>query len=226
MRWLDMGCGTGALSDAIVAEADPDSVLAVDSSEGFIAFFRARANDPRITYQVGNAMDNLATPGFVDIAVSGLMVNFVPEPVSALRAMRHAVVPGGILAFYVWNYPGRMDMTSYFWEAATALWPEARANDQAVRFSMCRGDILAGMVAQAGGRDVQVVELEASRNYFGFEDFWAPLTGGQGPAPGFVSQLSEDDRQALRQELRNRLPIRPDGSFELIARAWALRALC
>ncbi len=226
LRWLDMGCGTGVLSDAILAQADPASILAVDSSEGFIAHFKVRSTDRRISYQVGNALDGPATPGFVDLAVSGLMVNFVPEPVTALRAMRLAVAPGGTVAFYVWNYPGRMDMTGYFWQAATALWPEARVHDQAVRFPMCRGDILADLLAQAGGNDVQVVELEASRHYAGFEDFWAPFLGGQGPAPRFVSDLTAEGRHALRQELRHRLPIRSDGSFELIARAWALRATC
>ncbi len=108
-------------------------------------------------------------------------------------------------------------MTGYFWQAATALWPEASVHDQAVRFRMCRGEVLADMLGQAGCRDVQVVELEASRHYAGFEDFWAPFLGGQGPAPRFVSELRAEDRQALRQELRNRMTIRSDGSFELIA---------
>ncbi len=226
LRWLDMGCGTGALTDAILARASPTSIRAVDASEAFIEHARAHNTDPRVTFQAGNATDEPDAPGSFDYAVSALMLNFVPEPSSALRALRRAVTPGGTLAFYVWDYPGRMDLLRYFWDSAVALKPAARIHDEALRFSWCQGETLADLCAQAGGGDVRVTALDAVRRFATFEDFWTPLLGGQGPVPRYVSQLSEGDRRALREELRRRLPIQPDGAFELGARAWAVRATC
>src|SRR5512132_4223425 len=43
--WLDVGCGTGALTEAALAAADPAAVLGVDPSAGYLAFARARLAD-------------------------------------------------------------------------------------------------------------------------------------------------------------------------------------
>ncbi len=226
LRWLDMGCGTGALSDTILARAQPASIRAVDASEAFLQYARAHTTDPRVSFHVGNATDEPDAPGSVDIAASALMLNFVPEPAMALRALRHAVVPGGTLAFYVWDYPGRMDLLRCFWDSAVALKPEARIHDEALRFSWCRRDPLVDVCAQAGWGDVTATPLDAVRRFATFADVWEPLLGGQGPVPRYVSQLADEDRSALHDELRRRLPIQPDGTFELVARAWAVRAIC
>jgi hypothetical protein len=37
--------------------------------------------------------------------------------------------------------------------------------------------------------------------------------------------LSDEQRDALRERVRARLPIAADGSIDLIARAWAVRGL-
>lgn len=224
LRWLDMGCGTGALTDAILAQAEPDSILAIDSSPAFIEHIRQQSANPRLSARIGDALEAPATPRFVDIAVSALMLNFVPEPVTALRGLLHSVIPGGTVAFYVWDYPGRMDLLRYFWDSAVTLWPDATVHDEALRFPMCRPEPLSAFMSQAGGKDIGVTQLEATRTYTDFETFWEPLLGGQGPIPRYVSTLREDERQALRLELRRRLPTRPDGSIELGARAWGVRA--
>ena len=57
-----------------------------------------------------------------------------------------------------------------------------------------------------------------------FDDYWSPFLGGQAPAPSYAMSLSEQRRAALRERIRAGLPIAPDGSIHLIARAWAVRA--
>jgi hypothetical protein len=56
-----------------------------------------------------------------------------------------------------------------------------------------------------------------------FDDFWTPFLGGTGPAPGYVLALGDQDREALREVLRTRLPAAEDGSIHLTARAWTVR---
>jgi hypothetical protein len=56
-----------------------------------------------------------------------------------------------------------------------------------------------------------------------FDDYWSPFLGGQGPAPGYVKSLSNEQRTALEERLRIMLPVQSDRTIALIARAWAVR---
>lgn len=76
-RWLDVGCGTGALTAAILACCDPATVVGVDPSEGYVAWSAAHVDDVRARFEVGDATH--LPPGAVDVVVSGLVLNFVPR---------------------------------------------------------------------------------------------------------------------------------------------------
>jgi len=52
----------------------------------------------------------------------------------------------------------------------------------------------------------------------------ASRVGGQAPAPGYCMSLPEDQRAALRERIRTRLPVRADGTIHLSARAWAAKS--
>ena len=83
-RWLDAGCGTGALTAAILRTAYPARVVGVDTSEGFIATARAQVTDERASFQVGDAQQLPLPDDDVDTVVSGLAVNFVPDTLAPL----------------------------------------------------------------------------------------------------------------------------------------------
>ncbi|TMK38684.1 MAG: hypothetical protein E6G66_18340 [Actinobacteria bacterium] len=57
----------------------------------------------------------------------------------------------------------------------------------------------------------------------GFEDYWNPFLGGQGPAPSYAMSLDDEHRATLRERIRASLPIAADGSVSLVARAWAIK---
>ncbi len=92
-RWLDVGCGTGALSSAVLASCGPSSVRGIDPSEGFVAWAAKHVDDLRVRFEVGTAADLPAESA--DVVVSGLVLHFLPDPVAALRAMRAAAPSGG-----------------------------------------------------------------------------------------------------------------------------------
>jgi hypothetical protein len=160
----------------------------------------------------------------MQVAVSGLALNFIPEPVTALRAMRDALQPDGMIALYVWDYGDKMEMLRYFWDSAVALDPHAHALDEGVRFPICQPDALSQLCAEAGLSHIEVRGLEATMPFTDFADYWSPFLSGQGPAPGYVAGLRATSRTVLEEHLRATLPIRADGSFSLTARAWAVRA--
>ncbi len=224
-RWLDVGCGAGALTKTILELAGPSEVTGVDASEGFVAYARAHTGDPRASFVVGDAQRLPFEDGERDAAVSGLVLNLVPQPERAVAEMARVTCPGGIVAAYVWDYPDQMQLMRYFWDAAVALDPGARAAHEGIRFAMCRPEPLAALFRDAGLVAVEVRAIDIPTVFRDFDDYWAPFLGGQGPAPGYLLSLNEERRAALREHIRATLPIAPDGSIPLIARAWAVRGV-
>jgi SAM-dependent methyltransferase len=222
-RWLDVGCGTGALSRAILEVAAPSEVVGVDPAEGFLVYARAYTTDSRARFEVGNALGLPYETGTFDAVVSGLVLNFVSPPPSAVAEMARVVRPGGQVAVYLWDYAGEMQMMRHFWDAAVALDPEAAQLDEGRRFPICQPEPLAELFRSAGLRTVEVCPFDVPTRFRDFDDYWTPFLGGQGPAPGYTLSLSEERRAALRERLRTSLPMEPDGSIHLIARAWAAR---
>jgi SAM-dependent methyltransferase len=224
LRWLDVGCGTGALTQTILAQANPREVIGIDPSEGFIAYARDRTRDPRAAFKTADARGLAAADaGLFDVAVAGLVLNFIPAPAAALTAMARAVRPGGTVACYVWDYAEGMQMMRAFWDAAVALDPGARELDEGRRFPLCRPEPLRALFDEAGLQRTQVRAIDVPTVFTSFDDYWSPFLGGQGPAPTYCMALSEDRRRQLRDRIRAALPVAPDGSIPMSARAFTIR---
>jgi len=223
LRWLDVGCGTGALSEAIVARCSPDAVVGVDRSEEYLGYARARVTDPRVSFRPGDAQSLPVKDGEHDIAVSGLMLNFVPDAAKAVAEMQRALSPGGTVAAYVWDYAGEMQLMRRFWDAAVALDPPALELDEGRRFQSARPGPLVELFESVGLTQVRVLAVDVPTVFKDFDDYWTPFLGGQAPAPGYCMSLTEERRAALRERIRATMPTKPDGSIHLIARAWAVR---
>src|ERR1700752_828263 len=138
LRWLDVGCGTGALTQTILAQAAPAEVHGVDPSDGYLAVARAQVHDPRASFQPGKAGELPFAADSFDVVVSSLVLNFVPNVEGAMAELRRVTKPDGTIAAYVWDYAGKMELMRYFWDAAVALKPEAWQRDEGVRFPLCK----------------------------------------------------------------------------------------
>jgi SAM-dependent methyltransferase len=224
-RWLDVGCGTGALTATVLAVADPGQVVGVDPSDGFLANARTRIVDPRATFRTGDAQSlSLPDHGF-DAVVSGLALNFVPDPGRAVAEFGRLATVGGTAAAYVWDYAEGMAIMRYFWDAAVALDPAAAELDEGRRFPLCRPEALCTLWTDAGLDQVSAQAIQVPTVFVDFDDYWTPFLGGQGPAPGYARSRTEDHRRVLRDLIRARLPTGPDGSIALTAKAWAVRGI-
>jgi len=221
--WLDVGCGTGALTAAILARGDPRLIVGCDRSAGYVAFAARRVADGRARFAVAEIADLPRTEGGFDAVVSGLVLNFLPDPVAALQAMAGRARPGGTVAVYVWDYAGQMQMLRRFWDAAVALDRSAAELDEGRRFPQCDPSTLKGVFAAAGLDQVRLDAIDAPTVFRSFDDYWQPFLGGQGPAPGYARGLSPERLAELREAVRTVLPVAADGSIPLAARAWAAR---
>jgi SAM-dependent methyltransferase len=221
-KWLDVGCGTGALCGAILDHCNPASVTGVEPSAGFLEVAKENLGE-RAVLQQGSATAIPLADSSVDVVVSGLVLNFIPEPRAGVGEMMRVAIAGGAIAAYVWDYADKMEFMRYFWDAAVELDPNAGTLDEGACFPLCRPAALAALLTSAGLRGVEVTSIDIPTYFPSFDDFWQPFLGGQGPAPAYVSSLQEPAKARLRERLRERVPHNADGAISLTARAWAAR---
>lgn len=221
--WADIGCGTGALTQCILREGHPTSVVAVDSSSGFVGTALKNIQEPCVRFQVADATALPLKDASVDVAVSGLVLNFVTKPAAMVAEMVRINRPRGQVAAYVWDYAGGMQMMRYFWDAAVEVAGRVEVPDEASRFPVCAPDPLRSLWQAAGLAHIEVCSIEIPTTFTDFNDYWQPFLGGQGAAPTWLAGQIPAQQHAIRELLHHKLPIQPDGSIELRAAAWAIK---
>lgn len=223
LAWADVGCGTGALASTILAACDPRDVHGIDASNDFVAQARQLVADRRARFEVGDATRLPWDSTTFDVAVSGLVLNFVPDHAAMVREMARVTRPGGTVALYVWDYAEGMQMLRLFWDAAAAVDPDAARLDEGVRFPVCRPEPLRSVFESARLTSIDVRAIEVPTVFEDFDDFWAPFLGKTGPAPAYLASLDGSARESIRQRLESKLAARRNGRIEMTARAWAVR---
>jgi SAM-dependent methyltransferase len=221
--WLDVGCGTGALASSIMARAAPACVVAIDRSADFVARAGEELDDPRVVLLVGDAAALPLAGARMDAVVSGLLLNFLADPLTAVAELQRVARPGGTVAAYVWDYADEMRPIRAFWDAAVELAPSAREADEAVRFPLCQPDLLESLFVEAGLGAVTTRVIDVEARFRDFDDYWTPFLSGVGPAPGYCAALPADQREALRARLLARLSPSGAGPIVMNARAFAVR---
>lgn len=222
-RWLDVGCGTGVLTQVALEHGLAGRVVGIDSSDALLAYARSAEPHPAVSFRLGSAESLPFAKGSFDVAVSGLLLNFLSDPARGVAEMRRVVCAGGTVAAYVWDYAGRMQLIRNFWDAAAALDPAAKDLHEGARFPLAAPGPLTALFESAGLDEVEGHEIEIPTIFEDFEDYWTPFLGGVGPAPAYCMSLSDAARGALRERLQKTLPSESDGRIHLIARAWAVR---
>jgi SAM-dependent methyltransferase len=120
--------------------------------------------------------------GKMEVVVSGLVLNFVPEKSPALKEMLRAAKHGGTIAAYVWDYAGEMPLMRYFWNGVSELFPNGAAQDEGKQFPICKREPLADLFKAAGLNAIKTTALEAPTIFTDINDYWSPFLRGQGPA--------------------------------------------
>jgi len=223
VHWLDIGCGTGALANAICSDADPASVVGCDPAKPFIDYTRDRASDARLTFLAAGVGSLPRRSGGYGSVTSLLALNFFPDADAAIQEMRSLAARDGTVSACVWDYGERMEFLRHFWDAAVKVDSAAQALDEGKRFPLCRPDALRSLFGSVGLTDIQCDAIEIPTTFANFRDYWQPFLGGTGPAPSFVASLDSERRDLLSRTLEDTLPRGPNGRIALTARAWAVR---
>jgi SAM-dependent methyltransferase len=222
-HWLEVGCGTGALTATILERCGPATIVACDPSPAFVEHARKVVTDPRASIVAAGAEALPRRDDGFDFLVSGLVFNFIPKPEEALVAMKARTRSGGTIAAYVWDYTTGLEFLRHFWDEAVAANPAAAELDEARRFGQFQPPLLESLFRGAGLAEVRSEAVEIPTTFENFDDFWTPFLAKTGPAPAYVASLSEGQRQELKERLEKRVPTASDGRIALRARAWAVR---
>lgn len=221
--WLDVGCGTGSITKLILQSQQPNGIIAIDASSEFITYARSAIASPVVDFRVGLAQSLDLDSSCIDAVVSGLVLNFVPQPENAILEMLRVTKRGGTIGIYLWDYADGMRMLRHFWDAAVELDNRAKEMDEGVRFPLCRAGQLESLFHAVGLRQVKGIPIEVNTVFRDFDDYWQPFLGNVGPAPNYTMSLNEKDRLKLRDKLRASLPTNDNGSISMVARAWAVK---
>jgi SAM-dependent methyltransferase len=203
-------------------------VVGIDRSDGFLAVAARRGGgNPRLAWHRADVQSLPFPDGTFDVAVAGLVLNFVPDRRQMVAEMARVVRPHGTVALYMWDYGRRMQPMSHFWAAATAVDPSAGEQDERRRFfAVGRPEALHAVLAASGLRGVATRAIDVPMVFADFEDYWRPFVAGRSEhAAAYCAALGRDMRSDLRALLERRLPRRDDGSIPLSARAWAVRGV-
>ncbi len=173
MRLLDVGCGPGSISVGLAAAVAPGPVLAIDLGEDVVAQAREHAEQSGATNLRVERGDLLALDqgGSFDVVYAHQVLQHVPDPPAALRAMYRLLAPGGIVAVRDSDYG------ICTWSPAAEAWTRwleiysavARRNGA----EPDAGRHLVGWVHAAGFRDAQVSGTTWTFPGYGAPQDWA-----------------------------------------------------
>lgn len=212
---VDVGAGTGALTRELASRGA--RVAAADPSPAFVAALQERF--PDVEVEAATAEDLPWPDEAFDAALAQLVVAFMSDAPKGVQEMRRVVKPGGTVAVCMWDREG-MEMLAAVHRAQAAV-GSSSPNTEARTLYRTRAEIESLFTDGFATVETELLEVEAS--YTGFDEFWAALRGGAGPAGQWAVSLEGDAVEAARTEVRKQIGD-PAGAFRLVGRAWAVRA--
>jgi SAM-dependent methyltransferase len=219
LRWIDVGCGSGAITELLVQRSTPAEMQGIDPSEAQLAFARTRAGARGAVFRLGNAMALPFDSDHFDAAVMALVIFFVPDPAKGVAEMARVVRPGGTVAAYAWDILGggfpfaRIQAELRAQGINPPLPPSVDAS---------RTEALRGLWADAGLEGIETREITVERSFADFDEFWRASTGTGSMQP-MIAAMPADDVTRLRARVRARLPADGQGRITYSARANAVK---
>lgn len=223
-HWLDVGCGTGAFTDLILAQAAPAAIIGIDPSPAQVEHARHTITPRQADFRIGTAIDLPFGAGEFDVVVSALVIHFVPDRPKAFREMLRVTKPGGIVAGYTWRKSPTI-LDAPYGPLARGVIEIAGDVMTSPVVPEAMPDGLRASLATEGYTDIEVTTIEASQIFRDFEDYWTSQTATfRHPVAQSVAALSDRDRERLRHVMRTALPAAADGSITYSSRATAFKA--
>ena len=217
-RWLDVGCGTGAFTEAVIARGAPHEVVGIDPSEAQLAFARTRSAAKSGEFRIGDAHAVPFGKNRFDVAVMALVITYLSDPGKAVSEMARVVQPGGWVATYVWDVPGAGAPLHPIYVAMESLGMPAPHPPGA---AVSRRDRMRTLWEDAGLESIESRVIRVPVVYSDFNDFWDANSVPAGASGKAIHELSPAVREQVRDRVREQLRVGSDGriAYEAFANA-------
>jgi ubiquinone/menaquinone biosynthesis C-methylase UbiE len=220
-RWLDVGCGTGILSQTALMTSAPAALVGIDRTPAQVAHAARHVIDGRARFEVADAQALPFAREAFDVVASGLVLNFVPQPQQAVTEMRRVVRPGGVVGAYVWDFEPELSPSGPLRRALKAMALDV-APLPGTQASSVPG--LAALFERAGLAELLTTTIDVTVAFADFRDFWDSQTTSYSPTTKIVESLSASELKSLAESLRTLVSVQLDGSIQYSARANAVKA--
>jgi ubiquinone/menaquinone biosynthesis C-methylase UbiE len=219
LRWIDVGCGSGAFSEVIVERCSPAEVQGIDPSDAQLTYARSRPTARVAQFQVGDAMALPFQENRFDVAVMALVVFFVPDPQKGVAEMARVVRPGGLVASYTWDilhggFPNEPLMATMREIGRSPPLPPSAAASQM--------HALEKLWTEAGVKEIDSKEITVWRTFRDFDDFWSTSTLGTN-VRAMIAGMSAGEIEDLQSRARRHVTVDPTGTITCKARANAIK---
>jgi ubiquinone/menaquinone biosynthesis C-methylase UbiE len=222
LKWLDVGCGTGAFTEILKQSSGASEIVAIDPSTAQISYAQSRNSAEGIQFQVADARSMPFDNERFDVAASALVLNFIPDREKALAEMRRVVRRGGTAAAYVWDFANRRGTSQHLHSAVMELegpgYRPAELNAESTT-----QESLKALFEAAGLTDVVTRSFEISVTHRDFDDYWDSHTKFTSPIASHIQSMTEENRHRLKQTVKAKLPIDDHGAISFTARVNAVR---
>lgn len=203
LQWLDVGCGNGAFTEEIIAHCAPATMVAIDPSDGQLAFARMKHEANIADFRSGDAQALQFADASFDVAVMALVISFLPDPAKAVSEMARVVRPGGWVAAYMWDVPGGGTPVDPIYVEMEAMgMTSVRPSNPEVS----RRETMQELWEKTGLGAIETRTICIPVSYSNFNDFWDSNTAPIGPQGKLIEGMSPGAREELRTRLRSRLP--------------------
>ncbi len=218
MRVLDVGAGTGALTEQLIARVGAGLVAAAEPSPDYTVALQARCPDIDVRQVAAEELPWDA--GSFDVTLAQLVVSFMRDAHQGARELARVLRPGGTAAACMWELDG-MDMTNAMREVRRQLQPgEEPVSATAFRTEQSLRELFEG----AGLADVEATVIEVSVTYASVDELWGPAIRVGGPGGPAIDRFSPEQLERGRSVFDTALGS-PTGSFTLGGRAAAVRGV-
>jgi ubiquinone/menaquinone biosynthesis C-methylase UbiE len=221
LRWLDVGCGTGAFTELVIDRCRPKQISAIDPAEDQITYARSRPAAAGATFRVGDAQSLPYSDDEFDVAAMALVITFIPEPAKAVAEMKRVVKPGGTLGSYIWDFLGKGYTQQPLRDAIEAMGigvPLTPGHHNS------RLEKLTGFFEAAGLDQIRARTIEIEVSYKDFDEYWFAETALKNSVVQHIGKMTTPEIEKLKATLRERLPKDRNGRIAYKAKANAVKA--